>query len=42
VIRAPNNRLATLARAVPLIEAKLAALRVGEAIVVEVDDRGTG
>jgi len=25
-----------------LIEAKLAALRVGEAIVVEVDDRGTG
>jgi predicted nuclease of predicted toxin-antitoxin system len=39
VIRAPNNRLATLAQAVPLIEAKLDALQAGETLVVAIDDR---
>jgi len=38
VIRAPNNRLATLAHAVPLIEAKVEALQVGEALYVTVSD----
>jgi predicted nuclease of predicted toxin-antitoxin system len=38
VIRAPNNRLATLAQAVPSIEAKLETLQVGEMLYVAVGD----
>ena len=38
VIRAPNNRLATLAQAVPLIEAKVETLQVGEALYITVSD----
>jgi predicted nuclease of predicted toxin-antitoxin system len=38
VIRAPNNRLATLSQAVPLIEAKVETLQVGEALYITVSD----
>ena len=38
VIRAPNNRLATLSQAVPSIEAKLETLQVGEMLYVAVGD----
>jgi predicted nuclease of predicted toxin-antitoxin system len=38
VIRAPNNRLATLVQAVPSIEAKVETLQVGEALYITVSD----
>ena len=38
VIRAPNNRLATLVQAIPSIQAKLETLQKGEVIYVKVGD----